>query len=189
MATGLFAHDTAKHNAMVISMAGLIDGSSNTIAFGEALVGQKSWSNQLARNHAVGVSLPASATLQDAWKNYNGVLQGLQACTAKIKQDQTTRPGSNNRGNSWTKGNDGVTMFNTIVPPNSQQYPWGACATHASAAAGNSNFANASSNHPGGANFLFADGSVHFLKSSIAMKTYWALGTRADGEVVSAGSY
>jgi len=43
--------------------------------------------------------------------------------------------------------------------------------------------------HPGGANFAFADGSVHFLKQSISMPTYAALGSRAGGEVVSADSY
>ena len=50
-------------------------------------------------------------------------------------------------------------------------------------------YQNANSNHPGGANFLFADGSVHFLKSSINIKTYWALGTKANGEVISSDSY
>jgi prepilin-type N-terminal cleavage/methylation domain-containing protein/prepilin-type processing-associated H-X9-DG protein len=45
------------------------------------------------------------------------------------------------------------------------------------------------SKHPGGANFLFVDGSVHFLKVSIAMPTYCALGSRAGGEVVSSDSY
>jgi len=43
--------------------------------------------------------------------------------------------------------------------------------------------------HPGGANFAFADGSVHFLKQSIAMPTYCALGSRAGGEVLSADQY
>ena len=47
----------------------------------------------------------------------------------------------------------------------------------------------ATSNHPGGANFCFIDGSVHFLKSSISMQTYWSLGTRANGEVISSDSY
>ena len=42
------------------------------------------------------------------------------------------------------------------------------------------------SRHPGGANFLFCDGSVKFLKASISMPTYWpALGSRGGGEVVS----
>jgi prepilin-type N-terminal cleavage/methylation domain-containing protein/prepilin-type processing-associated H-X9-DG protein len=45
------------------------------------------------------------------------------------------------------------------------------------------------SHHPGGGNFVFADGSVHFLKQSIAMTTYCALGSRNGGEVVSSDSY
>jgi prepilin-type N-terminal cleavage/methylation domain-containing protein/prepilin-type processing-associated H-X9-DG protein len=47
----------------------------------------------------------------------------------------------------------------------------------------------AKSKHPGGANFLFADGSVHFLKNSINLYTYCSLGSRNGGEVVSADSY
>jgi len=43
--------------------------------------------------------------------------------------------------------------------------------------------------HPGGANFLFGDGSVKFLKSSISLATYCALGSAAGGEVVSSDSY
>jgi prepilin-type processing-associated H-X9-DG protein len=45
------------------------------------------------------------------------------------------------------------------------------------------------SRHTGGANFLFADGSVKFLKNSISMPVYWALSTRAEGEVISSDSY
>ncbi len=43
--------------------------------------------------------------------------------------------------------------------------------------------------HPGGVNFLFGDGSAHFLKDSISLPTYRALATRALGEVVSADAY
>lgn len=45
------------------------------------------------------------------------------------------------------------------------------------------------SRHPGGANFLFADGSVKFLKASIGKATYAALGSRNGGEVISADAY
>jgi prepilin-type processing-associated H-X9-DG protein len=43
--------------------------------------------------------------------------------------------------------------------------------------------------HPGGANFVFADGSVKFLKNSISLVTYCALGSRNGGEVISAEGY
>jgi prepilin-type N-terminal cleavage/methylation domain-containing protein/prepilin-type processing-associated H-X9-DG protein len=43
--------------------------------------------------------------------------------------------------------------------------------------------------HPGGANFAMCDGSVRFIKQTIAQPTYQALGTRAGGEVISADAY
>ena len=36
---------------------------------------------------------------------------------------------------------------------------------------------------------VFGDGSVKFIKDSINLQTWRALGTRAGGEVVSADSY
>jgi prepilin-type N-terminal cleavage/methylation domain-containing protein/prepilin-type processing-associated H-X9-DG protein len=45
------------------------------------------------------------------------------------------------------------------------------------------------SRHPGGANFLFADGSVHFLKSGISPASFRALATRGSSEVISGDSY
>ncbi len=43
--------------------------------------------------------------------------------------------------------------------------------------------------HPGGADFLFGDGSVKFIKETIDLTTYRALGTRNSQEVVSADAY
>lgn len=43
--------------------------------------------------------------------------------------------------------------------------------------------------HPGGVNFLFADGSVRFIKSQIAPEVYQALATRRGGEAISAERY
>ena len=45
------------------------------------------------------------------------------------------------------------------------------------------------SRHPGGANFLCADGSVKFIKASINRATYAALGSRNGGEVISSDAY
>jgi prepilin-type processing-associated H-X9-DG protein len=45
------------------------------------------------------------------------------------------------------------------------------------------------SRHPGGAQFAFADGSVHFLKSGIAPSVFQALATRRGKEVISSDSY
>jgi len=45
------------------------------------------------------------------------------------------------------------------------------------------------SNHPGGANFCMADGSVKFLKTTINFAIYQALSTRGNGEIVSSDAY
>ena len=50
-----------------------------------------------------------------------------------------------------------------------------------------------SSYHTGGVNLLFADGSVHFLRGISAdgpeRRAFWALGTRAGGEVIQGLDY
>jgi prepilin-type N-terminal cleavage/methylation domain-containing protein/prepilin-type processing-associated H-X9-DG protein len=43
--------------------------------------------------------------------------------------------------------------------------------------------------HPGGCNFLFADGSVHFLRAGMSVRVLAALATRAGGEVVAGEDY
>ena len=45
------------------------------------------------------------------------------------------------------------------------------------------------SRHSGGAQFLFADGSVRFLKELVGFTTFQALATRKGGEVVSADQF
>ena len=69
-----------------------------------------------------------------------------------------------------------MTMFNTIVPPNSTQYRWGDCRYTSGGYPNDATFANTSSNHPGGVNVLMADGSVKFVKNTINQATWWALG-------------
>ena len=45
------------------------------------------------------------------------------------------------------------------------------------------------SRHPGGVNFAMTDGSVRFIKDSVNIATYRALGTRNLNEVISSDSY
>jgi prepilin-type processing-associated H-X9-DG protein len=47
----------------------------------------------------------------------------------------------------------------------------------------------ASSPHPGGVNVVLCDGSVRFVKDSVARTTWRALGTRAGNEVISADAF
>ena len=71
---------------------------------------------------------------------------------------------------------------NHLLPPNSQN-------ADCEAYNANAGLATARSRHPGGVNSLFCDGSVKFLKNSIQPTVWWAIGTKAGGEVVSADSY
>jgi prepilin-type N-terminal cleavage/methylation domain-containing protein/prepilin-type processing-associated H-X9-DG protein len=169
------------------------DGSSNTVAFSEALVsngGSQTSAATIANypgNSMTGIAGAGGAAQQyDAFQNPAGIAAGLQACNAAWK----SRTGLNIfRGIFWEVGSVGMTMFNTIAPPSSTTYPWGACRFTGGGYPNDATFANANSNHPGGANVLMADGSVRFVKSTINQLTWWALGTRAGGEVVSADSY
>ena len=47
----------------------------------------------------------------------------------------------------------------------------------------------ATSNHPGGVNVGFCDGSVKFVKDSVDTPTWWALGTRNGHEIISTDAY
>jgi prepilin-type N-terminal cleavage/methylation domain-containing protein/prepilin-type processing-associated H-X9-DG protein len=170
------------------------DGSSNTVAFSEALVSNggsqgtpATISNTYPGNSITGVAGAGGAAQQyDANQNPAGILTGLTACNVAWQ----SKAGINClRGIFWEVGSLGMTMFNTIVTPNSTQYKWGACRFTGGGYPNDATFANTSSNHPGGVNVLMCDGSVKFIKNTISQPIWWALGTRAVGEVVSADSY
>ncbi|HEY2155198.1 MAG TPA: DUF1559 domain-containing protein [Isosphaeraceae bacterium] len=171
------------------------DGSSNTVAFSEALVtnggsganAAATISNTYPGNSVQGIAGAGGAAQQyDANQNPAAILTGLNACSTAF----ATKTGLNNlRGVFWEVGSLGMTMFNTIAPPNSKQWLWGDCRFTGGGYPNDATFANTSSNHSGGVNVMMADGSVRFVKNSISQNTWWALGTRAGGEVISADSY
>jgi prepilin-type N-terminal cleavage/methylation domain-containing protein len=172
----------------------IIDGSSNTIAFGESLIGDNTIQLVKWRDGPVStMPLAGGGPFANAFQNPQAVLTDLQTCqTAFItdKNPDATTGMFNEKGFRWAESLGGFSLFNTIVPPTSNQYTFTECllgTVHNTAADGQ--YENANSNHPGGALFLFADGSVHFIKSSINIMTYWGLGTVANGEVISSDSY
>jgi len=208
--TGVFRVYNSVNSCSSVTLAAITDGTSNTIAFGEGLVGDYTKNSNYRGNgmstssDPTGGIVPVTMPGNNSESNPAAVLQALQACNA-FWQSPALRTCSGYTaccmvgvkqydGQLWALGERGYTLFNTIVPPNSQQYPWrncrlsvgGACL---SCAPEGSSFVNASSFHPGGCNFAFADGSVRFIKDSVNMLTYQALGTRNGGEVVSSDSY
>jgi prepilin-type N-terminal cleavage/methylation domain-containing protein/prepilin-type processing-associated H-X9-DG protein len=191
--TGIFGCDNPTlHNVPVYTMASVTDGSSNTIAYSEHLVGGGSVTSAAPfRLSWEGVSQVAGVVNLDAWTvGITPVAQVLQACSTYASQNAgNTSVGYADCGTTIWIGWLDATLFNTIAPPNNSQYAFAACDQSAEGSLMRSGIVNATSNHPGGANFAFVDGSVHFIKSSISLQTYWSLGTRADGEVISSDSY
>jgi prepilin-type N-terminal cleavage/methylation domain-containing protein/prepilin-type processing-associated H-X9-DG protein len=177
------------------------DGTSNTIAFAESLVGDSSnTSAQYAyrKNNAVtGVTNAAAAEVPDASGvttaglplYTNVIVPALNQCTTSYKAGAGNGTNiSNANGNRWGWGAMSITLFNTVAPPNSQ--PWNSCRDGCPGCGpDDSIFSNAQSNHSGGVNVLMTDGSSRFIKNSISPQTWMALGTRANGETISADSY
>jgi prepilin-type N-terminal cleavage/methylation domain-containing protein/prepilin-type processing-associated H-X9-DG protein len=187
--TGIFGCDDPTHRVPAYSMSSVTDGTSNTIAFGEHLVGGGSTTSDIRRLSFEGATQVGTVAAQDPWPMFPQVLQALQGCSTFAQQSLSSSTQNNDQGFLWAAGMLGTGLFNTITPPNSPQYRWGICEATTGVTFAHAGFINANSNHPGGANYAFVDGSVRFLKSSINMQTYWSLGTRANGEVISADSY
>jgi prepilin-type N-terminal cleavage/methylation domain-containing protein/prepilin-type processing-associated H-X9-DG protein len=111
--------------------------------------------------------------------------------------------------NWWSSGDYGDTTFSSLFPPNFFKSDDAGYALPSMFPRGSGNFAlTATSQHPGGANFAFCDGSVRFLKSSInswnprviayskpnysnvpPQGVYQSLSTRNGGEVISADAF
>jgi len=169
------------------------DGTSNTVAFSESLVGEPSNSPRLRNNAATGATGATAGALPDAsafLATAAGVatLNGaLQACTTQYLSGTGN---TNVNGNRWGWGSLTMSMFQTVVPPNSKQYAWSSCRNDCQGCGPDDGvFANAQSNHSGGVNVLMADGSVRFIKDSISQITWMQIGTRANNEVVDANSF
>jgi prepilin-type N-terminal cleavage/methylation domain-containing protein/prepilin-type processing-associated H-X9-DG protein len=168
------------------SIAAIIDGTSNTIAYAESVV---SPGNLVPGAKFVGMqavsSLNPACLVYDASANPALTAQGIATCNSAWLNGGFTF--NDQKGVNWTQGGMCETLFNTVVTPNSTQSLWTYCDPYNASSMGG--FSNADSYHPGGCNTLFCDGSVKAIKPTISQYIWWALGTVANGEVISADQY
>jgi len=181
-----------------VALRSITDGTANTVAFGEQRVGDFNDAKDSIQD-MVGITNYSLFGATD--RNMNspgsnmpggggGVATAAQTCAAAWKSHSGGYGTNGQRswnGRMWHVGLYGHTFGNLIIPPNSN-FPY--CQFWDT----NSDFDSGgivglTSFHPGGANVCMADGSVHFLKSTVAYNTLWSLGSKDQGEAISADSW
>jgi prepilin-type N-terminal cleavage/methylation domain-containing protein/prepilin-type processing-associated H-X9-DG protein len=183
---------------LVYGVRDLIDGSTNTIAYGEQAGGdgdvnrwtisdgvgggQGGWPITQSGDPVTGnAQLPNEFTMFKAMEK-NCDTYGYHKVQGSANQAVWA-------GRYWDVGGFNFSLFNTIQPPNGPHVM--GCRADCSPGCWpeQNGPAMATSYHPGGCNFLMADGSVRFIKNSVNQQTYMALGSRNGGEVISADAY
>jgi prepilin-type N-terminal cleavage/methylation domain-containing protein/prepilin-type processing-associated H-X9-DG protein len=184
-------------NCGTVGVQSVTDGTSNTALFCETLIGSGPGANSVtigttARKTTylfrVGINLPADQGPGAG----AAVLQFVQACQALPGTTAgfgTLMPTS---GNMWISGNSNACMiwdsYDHWMPPNSL----GCDNPNDGNTGGYGNIVDGlppSSNHPGGVNLCMGDGHVQFIKNTINISAWWALGSRNGGEVISSDQY
>jgi prepilin-type N-terminal cleavage/methylation domain-containing protein/prepilin-type processing-associated H-X9-DG protein len=151
-----------------VKLADITDGTSQTAFYSEKIRG-------------VGIPNPRSDLL--IFTNQTTMDDTYQACRTL---PQTALPLTSRQGMSWVMGEMCCTTYNHVAPPNGQSC---AAPNFPGSMANMAMQVPPSSMHPGGVNVLFGDGSARFVKNTVALTTWRALGTRNGGETVSADSY
>jgi prepilin-type N-terminal cleavage/methylation domain-containing protein/prepilin-type processing-associated H-X9-DG protein len=169
------------------------DGTSNTAVFSEKLIGiQAPATGVITPGNVFGKRVTFNANLA-SWPAAADTLNGTiaqtyyQSCRS-IPGTQVSVGTNYWNGACWSGSHAGTFRFNAynhINTPNGLTCSWqggedpGQLLTAITAA----------SNHPGGVNVCFGDGSVKFIKDSISVQIWWALGSRNLGEIVGADAY
>jgi prepilin-type N-terminal cleavage/methylation domain-containing protein/prepilin-type processing-associated H-X9-DG protein len=179
------------------STSDITDGTSNTIALGEWRSGDNN-ANRISVPQDIIIvgSQPSGASgfgspLLTLPFGGNGINTWLQNCAGTAPStigDTTGGLQRSNLGDRWDEGIFGHTVGNIVAPPNSN-YP--NCFFNFGGGDNDVGYGTfgLSSYHAGGANVAMADGSVRFLKTSVNQVTLWGLGSRGQGEVISADAY
>ena len=147
-----------------VRIADITDGTSNTAAFSESLIGNSNpvtgipTNQQTIRLVILEVSGGNDPTPTDC-DSGNGVWNPR-------------------RSEQWINGHYGNTLYNHYYTPN-QVGKWD-CGN----ASHNKGLTAARSAHTGGVNLLSCDGSLRFVRDSVNITTWRALATRNGGEVL-----
>jgi prepilin-type N-terminal cleavage/methylation domain-containing protein/prepilin-type processing-associated H-X9-DG protein len=193
-------------NMCSFGMEGVIDGTSNTSLISERLMGTQDNGNSSGnptttagsnRQQALRglFSTSVAVTLdQGGGPGGQAAMALYQACNSiPGTQTFTVQQGTSSGywcGFSWD-GNTGWNLdfnsYNHWQTPN--KFGCTASTTWDALTGGPMDAIPPTSNHPGGVNNVFCDGSVHFIKDSVNVQTWWALGTRNVGEVIGSDSY
>jgi prepilin-type processing-associated H-X9-DG protein len=181
-------NSTANYGSPV-TLAKITDGTSNTAIFSEMLMGP---SSTLPSNGSIYIATVAVSTTSPASPNLGSQAANLQYISNTYCKPSTALSSMNTQGFSWlSSGNAEGGGYSHVNTPNSKSC-WGNNQDSASPNASGGiqylyiNMLTASSNHPGGVNMGFLDGSVRFIKNTINPGTYGAISTMASGEVISA---
>jgi len=175
-----------------VGIAGIRDGTSNTALFSERLVGINGGPTVRLDSQDAKRAIFNSSTAGGAKTGSAGALQFIGGC--KSLPGSTMSINSTANGYVWCASypwHVAVNAYTHFGGPNSTscQNPateyFGSWLTFV----GPTHSAPPNSNHPGGVNMALADGSVRFVKDTTNIQTFWALGTRKGGEVISADSY
>jgi len=177
----------------VVGIRDVRDGTSNTIGFGEWRIGDGNSNLVSIPNDVVFLgTLPAGTARNNGTLNMpNPTLVAnfpawIQSCSAALASDRTGHTSA--LGEAWIFDITGVSFGNLLLPPNPKT-PNCDSSTVASNTLQNPGVFGLASYHSGGANVVMLDGSVKFIKDSINQPTLWALGSVAQGEVISSDSY
>jgi prepilin-type processing-associated H-X9-DG protein len=166
-----------------VTLAKIKDGTSNTAIFSEWIRGRNiGTSGGLSQVYVASLAFPTTNSDPPV-----PLITYLQSCTSSTKIYTVTSTGAayDHKGMKWLNqacGEGGC--YSHIMTPNLQACVFGGEDPHPART-----LTGASSKHAGGVNVGFLDGSVKFIKNSVSQATWWAIATRAGGEVVDAASY
>ena len=166
----------------VVTFAGVTDGTSNTVIFSEWLKGRGDTTPSIYQVYNNGIGFPGANTFVPL-TTYIAACQGSTTLA-----NATSNNFYNIKGAYWFNHKCGQGGgYSHIMTPNLKACVFSSDATGDEAPGETS--IGASSNHPGGVNVAFLDGSVKFIKNTVNQMTWAGIATKAGGEVISADQY